>query len=91
VITHRCVEALHKTFITPLDRDAIYQLISHMDDVMDYVESARWRDRCTSSREMTRRAGDSPTCSCAPRVGRVAVAGLSNLKRPDDILKRASK
>jgi len=37
-ITHDCVEALHKTFITPIDRDQIHMLISHMDDIMDYVE-----------------------------------------------------
>jgi predicted phosphate transport protein (TIGR00153 family) len=38
-ITHDCVEALHKTFITPIDRDQIHMLISHMDDIMDYVET----------------------------------------------------
>jgi len=30
-ITHRTVELLHKTFITPLDRDDIHELISRMD------------------------------------------------------------
>src|SRR5258706_15755048 len=40
VITHSCVERLHTTFITPLDRDDIYRLITCMDDVMDYIESA---------------------------------------------------
>ena len=38
VITHRCVEALHKTFITPIDRDNIHRLITRMDDVMDFVD-----------------------------------------------------
>jgi predicted phosphate transport protein (TIGR00153 family) len=42
-ITHHCVEALHKTFITPIERDDIYRLISKMDDVMDYVEAAAER------------------------------------------------
>jgi predicted phosphate transport protein (TIGR00153 family) len=42
-ITHRCVEALHKTFITPIDRDSIHRLITRMDDVMDYVEAAAER------------------------------------------------
>ena len=42
-ITHRCVEALHKTFITPIDRDSIHRLITKMDDVMDYVEAAAER------------------------------------------------
>ena len=39
-ITHQCVEALHKTFITPFERDDIHRLISRMDDIMDYVETA---------------------------------------------------
>ena len=43
VITHTCVEALHKTFITPFDRHEIHRLISRMDDVMDYLESASER------------------------------------------------
>src|SRR5437867_10724147 len=43
VITHQCVEALHKTFITPIERDDIHRLISRMDDVMDYVEAAAER------------------------------------------------
>src|SRR5437016_13592485 len=39
-ITHACVERLHKTFITPLDREDIHRLITRMDDIMDYVEAA---------------------------------------------------
>ena len=42
-ITHHCVEALHKTFITPIERDDIYRLIGKMDDIMDYVEAAAER------------------------------------------------
>src|SRR5262249_6337803 len=34
VITHTCVERLHRTFITPFDRDDIHRLITRMDDVM---------------------------------------------------------
>jgi uncharacterized protein Yka (UPF0111/DUF47 family) len=37
------VEALHKTFITPIERDDIYRLIGKMDDIMDYVEAAAER------------------------------------------------
>jgi len=40
VITHSCIQALHRTFITPFDRDAIHRLITHMDDVIDFVEAA---------------------------------------------------
>jgi uncharacterized protein len=37
-ITHQTVELLHKTFITPLDRDAIHTLITTMDDILDLIE-----------------------------------------------------
>jgi uncharacterized protein Yka (UPF0111/DUF47 family) len=31
---------LHKTFITPIDRDEIHQLITRMDDILDLMEDA---------------------------------------------------
>ncbi len=37
-ITHATVELLHKTFITPIDRDEIHQLITTMDDILDLIE-----------------------------------------------------
>jgi len=39
-VTHRCVEALHRTFVTPIERDDIHRLISRMDDVLDNIEEA---------------------------------------------------
>jgi uncharacterized protein len=38
--THTVIELLHKTFITPLDRDEIHQLITRMDDILDLMEDA---------------------------------------------------
>ena len=32
------IELLHRTFITPLDRDDIHQLISKLDDILDVIE-----------------------------------------------------
>jgi predicted phosphate transport protein (TIGR00153 family) len=42
-VTHQCVEALRKTFITPFERDDIYRLISRMDDIIDYIEETSAR------------------------------------------------
>jgi len=39
-ITRSTIELLHKTFITPIDRDDIHQLISKMDDILDLIEDA---------------------------------------------------
>jgi predicted phosphate transport protein (TIGR00153 family) len=37
-VTHKTVELLHKTFITPIDRDDIHKLITTMDDILDLTE-----------------------------------------------------
>jgi len=39
-ITRATIELLHKTFITPIDRDDIHQLISKMDDILDLIEDS---------------------------------------------------
>lgn len=39
-VTHQTIDLLHKTFITPLDRDDIHQLITRMDDILDLLEDA---------------------------------------------------
>ncbi len=37
-ITYGTLDLLHKTFITPLDRDDIHKLITSMDDILDLME-----------------------------------------------------
>jgi predicted phosphate transport protein (TIGR00153 family) len=42
-ITHAVIERLHQTFITPIDRGDIHELISRMDDVIDLIEASSER------------------------------------------------
>ncbi len=37
-VTYTTIDMLHKTFITPLDRDDIHRLIVRMDDILDLLE-----------------------------------------------------
>jgi predicted phosphate transport protein (TIGR00153 family) len=39
-ITRGTIELLHKTFITPIDREDIHQLISEMDNILDLIEDS---------------------------------------------------
>jgi predicted phosphate transport protein (TIGR00153 family) len=39
LVTRSCMDALHRTFITPMDRSDIQTLIQRLDDVVDSVES----------------------------------------------------
>ena len=40
ILTHEIMKKLHKTFITPIDREDIYALASRMDDVLDLIWGA---------------------------------------------------
>jgi len=87
VITHACVERLHTTFITPIDRDDIHRLITRMDDVMDFVESASERIALYELREMTPEVRDlaAVLVRATEAVAR-AIAGLRDLKRSKTVL-----
>jgi predicted phosphate transport protein (TIGR00153 family) len=87
-ITHRCVEALHKTFITPIDRDSIHRLITRMDDIMDYVEAAAERIELYELTSMTSDSRDmADVLHRSALQVEAAVRGLRTLKDPQATLK----
>ncbi|HEY7371258.1 MAG TPA: DUF47 family protein [Polyangia bacterium] len=86
-ITHAVVEGLHKTFITPIDRNDIYRLITKMDDIMDFVEAAADRVALYEIGKMTKEAGDLARClvqSAEHVLG--AVSSIRDLGKPNGIL-----
>lgn len=87
-ITHQTVEALHRTFITPMDRDEIHRLISKMDDILDFIDGAAQRILLYEIRDVPAEALE--LCEVLVRsteqVAR-AVTGLRGLKYPMDLLK----
>ncbi len=88
VITHRCVEALHKTFITPIDRDSIHRLITKMDDVMDFVEAAAERLELYELVVMTNDVRDlADVLHRSAAQVESCVRGLRSLKDPQATLK----
>ncbi len=42
-ITHKTYEKMHKTFLTPIDREDIYALVNKMDSIMDVIEATAVR------------------------------------------------
>jgi len=42
-VTHEIVRRLNTTFITPIDREDIHDLATHLDDVLDYIEAVAER------------------------------------------------
>ena len=86
-IAHSAIELLHKTFITPLDRDEIHQLITSMDDILDMMEDAAQSIYLYDIRSVTldaKRLADI-CVGCAEQV-KAAVSMLSNMENATKIL-----
>jgi uncharacterized protein len=86
-VTHQCVEALHKTFITPIERDDVHRLISRMDDILDYIEAAAERITLYDVTEMTPEMRElaQVLVKAIDKVG-VALRGLRDMKHAEPIL-----
>ena len=87
-IAHETYALLHKSFVTPFDRDDIHALISRMDDVLDLTqdvaESVMLYDIQAVSPEAIRLASLAQTC--CERV-RAAVALLDSMDNAETILR----
>ncbi|MBN1962289.1 MAG: DUF47 domain-containing protein [Deltaproteobacteria bacterium] len=86
-VTHECVAALHKTFITPIEREDVHRLISRMDDILDALEAASERLSLYEIEEMTpeiRELG-KVLVKATEKLG-VALRGLRDMKHAEPIL-----
>jgi hypothetical protein len=86
-VTHTALDLLHKSFITPLDRDDIHQLITRMDDILDLMEDAAQTISLYDIKSVTQEAKRlAELCqSCCERV-LAAVALLHNMDNAREIL-----
>jgi len=87
-ITHETMRQLHKSFITPLDREEIHQLITSLDDILDLIQDVAHTVTLYNVKNMTAEAVSlSKICvSCCERV-RSAVALLPSMDNGASILK----
>jgi len=87
-ITHETIALLHKTFITPIDRDQIHQLITNMDDILDLIQDVAESLVLYDIRHVTPEA-QQLTQICQMTCDRVksAVGLLSDLRDPEAVLK----
>ncbi|MBR7783353.1 MULTISPECIES: DUF47 domain-containing protein [Undibacterium] len=86
-VTYNTIELLHKTFITPLDRDDIHKLITRMDDILDLLEDAGQTISLYDIREVTPEAKRlAELCVACTEKVKVAVGMLHNMNNSRDIL-----
>jgi len=87
-LTHECITLLHKTFITPFDREQIHQLITRMDDILDLIQDVAESIALYDLRKVTPEAKQlAEICQmCCDRVQAI-IALLPDLKRSEAIFK----
>jgi predicted phosphate transport protein (TIGR00153 family) len=86
-IARQSMLLLHKSFITPLDRNEIHQLITKMDDILDLIEDVAHSVFLYDIRQVppeARRLADI-CLACAEKV-KAAVALLSNAEHAPKIM-----
>lgn len=85
-LTHECVDALNRTFITPIDRVDIHQLIKRLDDIVDSVDATTSRIALYELVEMRPEALRlAEVLLKAVHEIEIALVGLRSLKETDTI------
>jgi uncharacterized protein len=86
-VTYNTVQLLHRTFITPIDRNEIHLLITNMDDILDLIEDTAQSISMYDLRSATPHAKRmADICvSCAEKV-KAAVELLSNMENAAAIM-----
>ena len=87
-VTHETIALLHKTFITPFDREQIHELITTMDDILDLIQDVAESVALYDLHSVTPEARQlAEICQmCCDRV-KTAVGLLTNVKQSSAILK----
>ncbi len=91
-ITHETITLLHRTFITPFDRDSIHHLISNMDDILDMIQDVAESLILYDIREATDEARELADISarCCERV-QALVGLLNNMEHAQAMLQIANE
>jgi len=90
-VTHEVNRLIHKTFITPIDRDQIHKLINTMDDVCDMIqdsaETMALYDVRHMTDEITRLTDLSVKCCERVKEAVYMIAKLTDAGSPEAALK----
>ncbi|MBI4711992.1 MAG: DUF47 domain-containing protein [Planctomycetes bacterium] len=87
-ITHETIEMLNRTFVTPIDREDIFLLITKMDDIVDLMDGAASRLELYKINQITPEAIEfAELLKKGGEILKHSVATMRNIKNYRDILK----
>lgn len=81
-ITHDTIQRLHRTFVTPFDREDLYSLATSMDNVMDAIDHSASLVRLYKIRQMPRGARELAHTVSASAASMAAAIEALSAKRP---------
>jgi hypothetical protein len=88
-VTHRTIELLHKTFITPIDREDIHRLATAMDDILDLLQDCAQTislyDVRGSTPELQRLADICVACGTSVQEGVGLLHNMDHARRILDV------
>ena len=82
-ITHEIFRSVNATFVTPFDREDIYQLAGRIDDVLDHLDAAA--DLVVLYRPADLPAGILEQADVLVRAADVTVAAMRRLRTPQEL------
>ena len=86
-VTHKCMETLHKTFITPIDRNDIHRIASKLDDIADYIDAVARQMALFEISQFPESVGEAViVLHKATEAVERAVKGLRNMRNSTAIL-----
>jgi len=85
-LTHRVIDELNKTFITPIDREDIHDLSAALDDVLDLIDGIATRIVLFRIAEPIR--GLPEMCAVLLSQAMEIGAAISNLQDDDHVVER---
>jgi predicted phosphate transport protein (TIGR00153 family) len=85
-LTHKVIDELNKTFITPIDREDIHDLCAALDDVLDLIDAAATRIVLFRITEPIHAVPD--ICAVLLKQAETIGAAVSNLQDNDHVIER---
>ncbi|MEW6026284.1 MAG: DUF47 family protein [Planctomycetota bacterium] len=88
LLTHETIEMLNKTFVTPIDREDIYHLITKMDDIIDLMDGAASRIGLYKIDKITPEAiAFAQVLKNATEILQHSTSGMRNIRNYREIIK----
>jgi predicted phosphate transport protein (TIGR00153 family) len=85
-LTHKVIDELNKTFITPIDREDIHDLCAALDDVLDLIDGAATRIVLFGITEPIKAVPE--ICAVLQRQAETIGAAVSNLQDNHHVVER---